>query len=128
MAVAEMVDIGAMIVSTPGTVGGKPRIDGTRLRVSDIALRWQAGNSPEDIVDRIFTHISLAQVHAALAFYLVNREAIDREILESELAYEEGAGESLRSGGGAPWLTDDVRVRMIGEHEARAALLRQRLG
>ena len=37
------------------------------------------GKSPEDIVAS-FPHLSLAQVHAALAYYFANRKAIIQEI------------------------------------------------
>lgn len=40
-----------MIVSTPGTCGGRPRIDGHRIRVPDIVV-WteECGMSLEQIV------------------------------------------------------------------------------
>ena len=61
---------------------GLPRafIAGTRVRVRDIYAQSEVhGKSPEDIVAS-FPHLSLAQVHAALAYYFANREAIIQEI------------------------------------------------
>jgi uncharacterized protein (DUF433 family) len=57
----------ARIVSTPGTCGGRPRIDGHRITVEDVAI-WheRMGMSPEEIVSAYPT-ITLSEVHAALA-------------------------------------------------------------
>lgn len=70
------------IVSTPGTCGGRPRIDGHRITVEDVAI-WheRMGMSPDEIVSAHPT-ISLSDVHAALAYYYENRERIDAEIAE----------------------------------------------
>jgi uncharacterized protein (DUF433 family) len=63
---------------------GQPRafIAGTRVRVQDIyALAEVQGKSPDDIVHAL-PHLTLAQVHAALAYYLDHRENILREMRE----------------------------------------------
>lgn len=68
------------IVSTPGTCGGRPRIDGHRITVEDIAI-WheRRGMSPDEIVTA-YPSITLADVHAALSYYYENRERIDADI------------------------------------------------
>ncbi len=76
-------DIGTMIVSTPKINGGRPRIAGTRITVQHVAIWHAMGWSPEEIVHQ-YKHLSLAQVHAALAYYFANKEAIDRDIAEEE--------------------------------------------
>jgi uncharacterized protein (DUF433 family) len=54
---------------TPGICGGRPCISGHRIRVQDIvAWHESQGQSPDEIVAR-FPQLSLADVHAALAFY-----------------------------------------------------------
>ena len=51
-------------------------IVGTRVRVQDIVSDYERhGLSPEQIA-REHPHLSLAQIHAALAFYFDHREAI----------------------------------------------------
>ena len=64
------------IVATPGTNGGRPRIDGTRIRVQDVAV-WseEGGKTPAQIV-AAYPHLTLAQVHAALSYYYDHREQI----------------------------------------------------
>jgi uncharacterized protein (DUF433 family) len=66
--------------------GGQTRafIAGTRVRVLDIyALAELQGQTPDQIVDA-FPHLSLAQVHAALAYYFANRDSIVRELREEQ--------------------------------------------
>src|ERR1035437_4377721 len=72
------------IVNTPGTCGGRPRIDGHRITVEDVAI-WheRMGMSPDEIVSQ-YPSITLSDVHAALAYYYENRQRIDNEILEGE--------------------------------------------
>jgi uncharacterized protein (DUF433 family) len=69
---------------TPGVCGGRPRIAGHRIRVQDIAI-WHAGlgRSAEQI-RQDFPQLSLADVHAALAYYFDHRDEIDGQIGEDE--------------------------------------------
>ncbi len=77
------------IEKTPGVVGGKARIAGTRIRVMDIVV-WheRQGMSPDEIVDMV-DQISLADVYAALAYYFDNRSEIEMSFeREAELVQE----------------------------------------
>jgi uncharacterized protein (DUF433 family) len=66
----------AHITSTPGTRGGKPRIVGRRITVSDVATWFlQMGQTIDEIVQDY--DLSHAQVHAALAYYYDHRAEID---------------------------------------------------
>ena len=71
------------VVRTPGTCGGRPRVDGHRLTVSDIVV-WpdRLGLPPEEIATRY--GLSLAQVHACLAYYFDHVEEIQAELTEAE--------------------------------------------
>lgn len=71
------------IASTPGVCGGKPCIAGTRIRVQDIVLRTEGGESPDAIL-AAFPHITLADIHAALAYYHDHREVIDQQIRDAD--------------------------------------------
>ena len=78
------VDIGRLVTRTPGIKGGTPHIAGTGVTVRTI-VRWhRSGLEPEQIALRI-GHISLGQVHAALAFYYANKEMMDREMAEEQV-------------------------------------------
>ena len=77
------------IVRTPGICGGKPRIDGHRIKVEHIAVcHERMGMSPDEIVNSHPT-ITLAQVHAALAYYYDHKVDIDAEIEEGERVVEQ---------------------------------------
>src|SRR4051812_46028674 len=77
------------IVRTPDTCGGKPRIAGTRIQVKDVALMHERmGMTPAQIVAD-YPHLTLADIHAALAFYHDHREQLDAEIEADRRWYEE---------------------------------------
>lgn len=67
------------IETTPGVCGGKPRIAGHRIRVEDIVLWTEQGQSVDEIVSS-FPQLSLADVHAALAYYFDHQPEIDSDI------------------------------------------------
>lgn len=71
------------IDTDPEVCGGKPRIAGTRIRVQDIVVWTEDGQSADEIVSG-YPHLNLADVYAALAFYHDNRALIDRQLQESE--------------------------------------------
>ena len=73
------IDIGTLIVRDPKIRGGRPRLAGTGVTVRRVVGWYRLGLSPEEIAERI-GHISLAQVHAALAYYHANREEIEADI------------------------------------------------
>lgn len=87
-------DIGSMITCTAGIVGGRPRIEGTRVPVSAIAVSYKQGYLPEEIVQQ-FERLSIAQVYAALAFYHTNQAEIDTDIEAEKLLYASLTGEPL---------------------------------
>ena len=89
-------DIGALIERRPQVRGGRSVIAGTGVTVHRIAGWYKLGLSPEEIAEN-FGHLSLAQVHAALAYYHANREEI-----EGYLAQEEAADGRLSGSSDAP--------------------------
>jgi uncharacterized protein (DUF433 family) len=72
------------ITKTPGVCGGRACIAGHRIRVQDIVV-WHEmrGYCPDEIVD-LFPGITLAEVHAALAYYYDNRQEIEAEFRKAE--------------------------------------------
>jgi uncharacterized protein (DUF433 family) len=76
-----LTDIGTLIVQTPGTCGGRPRIAGHRLTVQNIAIDYNSGMTPEEILAER-PQLSPAKIYAALAYYFANKEAMDAEIEE----------------------------------------------
>jgi uncharacterized protein (DUF433 family) len=76
------------VTSTPGVCGGKPCISGTRIRVWDIAVRAQAGMSPDEVLAD-FPHLTLSDVYAALAYFYDNRQAIEQQAADDERFVEQ---------------------------------------
>ena len=84
---ATVVDIGSLIVQTPGIHGGRPRIAGTGVTVRRVVGWYKIGLIPEEIADRV-EHLSLAQIYAALAYYHANRQAIEADLAMEEIEAE----------------------------------------
>lgn len=79
-----------MIDQRPGYREGRPFIAGTGVTVDRIAvLTTVDGLNAEEIAYEM--SLSAEQVHAALAFYYANREAIEASLDEQERAFEEAA-------------------------------------
>ena len=77
------------IVSTPDTCGGRPRIAGSRIQVKDVVIsHLRQGMTPAEIVSQ-WPHLTLADIHAALAYYHDHREEINSEIVADREWYEE---------------------------------------
>jgi uncharacterized protein (DUF433 family) len=85
-------DIGTLINRSPGVHGNRPKIAGTGVTVRRIAAWYRLGYTPEEIVRKI-PHLTLAQIHAALAYYYANREEIERDLADEEALYERLAAE-----------------------------------
>jgi uncharacterized protein (DUF433 family) len=68
---------------TPGVADGKPRIAGHRITVQNIVV-WHEliGQSIDEIASEY--GLTLADVHAALAYYHDNRSVIDEAIQKDE--------------------------------------------
>ena len=79
---ATVTEIGSLISRRPDIRGGRPCITGTGVSVRRIAQWHNMGLIPEELV-RKFGHLSLAQVHAALAYYHANQAEIHAD-LEAE--------------------------------------------
>ncbi len=71
------------IVSDPKIRGGRPVLKGTGFRVSDVVInRYDNGHSPEAIAELF--GLELAQVYAALTYYLLHKDEIDAEIKQDQ--------------------------------------------
>ena len=70
------------IVKTPGICGGRARIAGTRIKVKHV-YTWveRMGMTPAQIIVE-YPHLTMAQVHAALAYYWSHPDEIFQEIEE----------------------------------------------
>jgi uncharacterized protein (DUF433 family) len=85
--VQTVVDIGTLIERSPHIHRGRPCIAGTGVTVRRIAGWHNLGLTPEEIAAKI-EHLTLAQIHAALAYYHANLAEIDGDIAAEEAAIE----------------------------------------
>ncbi len=76
------------IVSNPAVRSGRPIIAGTTLRVQDVAAHHIYRHyTPDELAYQL--GISLAQVHAALAYYYDHKDEIERQIEEDDRLIQE---------------------------------------
>ncbi len=87
-----ITDIGTLIVRSPETLGGRPRLAGTRVSVQRVAAWYKLGLNAEDIVERM-GNLTLAQVYAALTYYHANRAEIESYLATEKADYERLATE-----------------------------------
>jgi uncharacterized protein (DUF433 family) len=72
-----------------GSRGPKAQIAGHRIRVQDVAIWYEKlGMSPDEILHHHPT-LTLADVHAALAYYWDHRAEIERAITEEQAFADE---------------------------------------
>ncbi len=82
---AAAVEIGTLIDRDLTVRGGRPKVAGTGITVARIAGWYKAGLTPDEIAME-YPHLTLAQVHAALAYYHSNRSDIDADLARDEIA------------------------------------------
>ena len=81
------IDLDLMLVRSPDVSGGRLRIDGTQITVSQIVTLHKQGCTPEDVIENC-PHIKLAEVYAALGYYHANQPEIEAELAADEANYD----------------------------------------
>ena len=64
------------------TAEGVPILSGTQIKVVEIVLDYLAHRWTADEIQRQHPHLSLGQIHSALAYYFDHQSEIDRVIDE----------------------------------------------
>lgn len=60
--------------------GGQPVITGTRIRVMDVAVRYELmGMSADKIIDE-YPHLKPEQIHDALSYYYEHKAEFDKKL------------------------------------------------
>jgi uncharacterized protein (DUF433 family) len=78
-------EIGTLITRSSES-GNRPVITGTRTSVRRVVVLYKQGAGAEEIARRM-SHLSLAQVYAALAYYHANRDEMEADLAEEEAEY-----------------------------------------
>jgi len=81
------IEIGTLLIRTPGYRGGRPHFVGSGITVHRIAIWYKQGYSPEQIADE-YEHLTLAQVYAALTYYHANRAEVEADLIADELEHD----------------------------------------
>ena len=101
-----MSDVYPHIEATPGVAGGRPRVAGRRITVADVAVWHERLRLSPDEISAGYD-LSLAEVHAALAYYFDHREEVDRSLSDAA-----ALAESVRAAGPSPLAE---KLRRLGE-------------
>jgi uncharacterized protein (DUF433 family) len=75
------------ITKDPEVCGGRACIDGTRIRVVDIACLQRDGYAPASMLE-VYRSLNLAQIHAALSYYYENPQEIEDALKEDRAVAE----------------------------------------
>jgi uncharacterized protein (DUF433 family) len=84
MPVAEKKTNHPYISIDPKLSGGQPFVRGTRIKVMDVAVRYELmGMSADKIVDE-YPHLKLEQIHDALSYYYEHKAVLDRKYKDEQ--------------------------------------------
>lgn len=97
---------------------GEIRLVGHRIRLIDIAARYEEGHTPESIAHDYYPTLSLALVHKTIAFYLENEAEVRDLMLKSRAEADRLASQPT----GAPSFAE-LRRRMAANCKTRAQAL-----
>jgi uncharacterized protein (DUF433 family) len=87
MATAKVV-ASAQITKTPGVCGGQAVIEGTRIRVKNVAVLLKAGQTPQQVLVQ-YPALNMAQVHYAIGYYYEHQDEIEADIAADERDIDE---------------------------------------
>ena len=72
------------VIMNKDVCGGSPIIEGTRIRVIDIAIEYEVlDRSPDEII-RSHPHVNLYQIYDAFSYYYENRDELDKKIKQDQ--------------------------------------------
>ena len=84
MPVAEKKTKHPYISIDPKISGGQPVISGSRIKVMDIAIRYELmGMTADKIIDE-YPHLKLEQIHDALSYYYEHKDMFDKKYREDQ--------------------------------------------
>ncbi len=70
-------------------------VRGTRISLDSVVYSYLRGETPEQTVED-FSSLTLEQVKAAIAYYVANREAVDKYLEEQDAQYERLVAEARK--------------------------------
>jgi len=79
-------DIGTLVTTSSDVGKGRPMITGTKTSVRRVVVLYKQSASAEEIARRL-SHLTLAQIYAALAYYHANRKEIEADLEAEDAEY-----------------------------------------
>jgi uncharacterized protein (DUF433 family) len=79
---------------------GVARVEGTPFKVRMMIEGWMANGRSVEALQRAYPRLSLAQIHAALAYYYDHQAEFDAEIERQGVEFEAARAEFLESPAG----------------------------
>jgi uncharacterized protein (DUF433 family) len=73
--------------------GGTLRVGNSRVSLDSVVYAFNRGEGAAEIQDA-FDTLSLAEIHAAIAYYLHNKEKVDKYLAKRELEFEKARAKS----------------------------------
>ena len=95
---------------------GAIRVGGTRVTLDTVVGAWEDGATAEEIAQR-YDALALADVHAALSYYLRHREEVSAYLSRRRQEAEEVRRENERR---SP--PDAFRTRLLARREAQSQI------
>ncbi|MBS1793319.1 MAG: DUF433 domain-containing protein [Acidobacteria bacterium] len=108
-----MMSVSTSEIKLTKTEGGVLRIGNTRVSLDSVIIAFNQGSAPEQIVYDYDT-LTLAEVYAAISYYLQNRETVD-----AYLAKRAKQNETLREANEARFGHRDIRERLLARRPDR---------
>jgi uncharacterized protein (DUF433 family) len=65
---------------------GAPTLEGTGIRVVDIAVAYEHSGYDPDEITQLYPDLSLSDVHTALAYYYENIDELRTDVSESSVS------------------------------------------
>src|SRR5580704_1824298 len=97
---------------------GSHIVKGTRVSLDSVVYAFLRGESPEGIAES-FPALALEQIFGALAFYMANRETVDRYLSEGRREFETMRQQARRDNPALYAKLDEARKRThVPGHEA----------
>jgi len=82
------LDLTEMIARFERNPNGDILVGGTRVTLDTVVAAFCAGNTPEEIIEQ-YPSLQLADVYAAIAYYLKNRSSVEEYLNERRAVADE---------------------------------------
>ena len=90
----QVVELSSLLVSKPGYRDGRPCLRGTGITVHTVAAHYMQGLTAEQMAEDN-PGLDASALHAAVAYYLANKERVEAELEQDAIEGERLAAQSV---------------------------------